>query len=546
MNATTTCSFEVGEDAETLLTAPVPPPTAKVHGRGRAARRINFASSLGMVLGAYGAPGSILLTLFLLEGLRADKWQIGLVLTMTYLGPTFEPVGAYLVERFGRRRPLFLAGFLVNRLPFFVFALIPLLGPPETCRGLGLGLVFAVVAVTRVGAHLATPAWWTWVADLVPERRRARFFGCRTQSASAVTAASMVVGLTLLHLGGGLTNARLVSALFAAGALFGLIDILLYLGVPEPPFKAIGNSQKLKEVCSSGLFSFLREFRAPFRESTFRRLILGMGLWSFSANLVLPFVPVYQCGEMLAGRHLGLGISFLSLAGLSVLASLATMLTSRKWADWAPRLGTRSLVLLGSGYLFVNLAYGFIGPVSMALLIPVVLVGGVLIGAWTVSTNQLLLAVAPRTNRSYYVSAYNFTNGWLMAGGPLLGGLLADHLPVLGWVLPGGLPCCYFHLLLILASAGGVGALIILAGLSPWRLHQTTPADPLGKTDCQSVLRREIRWHRIGVLELAEMTRANGQLTSDGRSPINKDLSEDRIPQSPSAAPRGFSERRAA
>jgi len=28
-----------------------------------------------------------------------------------------------------------------------------------------------------------------------------------------------------------------------------------------------------------------------------------MGLWSFSSNLVLPFLPVFQRGETLAGRR---------------------------------------------------------------------------------------------------------------------------------------------------------------------------------------------------------------------------------------------------
>jgi MFS family permease len=411
-----------------------------------------------MVLGAYGAPGSILLTLFLLEWLRADKWQIGLVLTMTYLGPTLEPLGAYLAERLGRRRPLFLAGFLLNRLPFFALGVVPLLGPSSVGRGRGIAIVLAVVAVTRVGAALGTPAWWSWLGDLVPERRRARFFGCRTQSAGAVTAASLVVGLTLLETCGGMANCWLVSGLFTAGAAFGTLDILLYLTIPEPrPCRGA-----TRPVAAPFPQALVQHIRAPFAAGSFRRLILGMGLWSFSANLIVPFAPVYQRGESLAGQQVGLGISFLALAGLSVLASLATMVTARRWGDWSQRLGPRRLLLAGSGYLFVHLAYCLVGPGSLAMLVPISLASGAMAGAWSVAANQLLLGVAPREERSYFVSAYNLTNGWLMAGGPLLGGMLADHLPLLGWRLPGGLPCCYFHLLIVLACAGGATALTIL------------------------------------------------------------------------------------
>src|SRR5207302_1203548 len=162
---------------------------------------------------------------------------------------------------------------LCNRIPFLGLAIIPLLGPPDRCRQLGIVLVLAIVGMTRMPAALGTPAWWSWMGDLVPERRRSRFFSCRQQTASAATGIS---------------------------------------------------------------------------------LILGMGLWSFSANLVMPFLPVYQRGEMIAGHQLGLGISWFYLAALTVAASFAGMLTSRRWGQWIERMGPHRLLLLGSGYLFVN------------------------------------------------------------------------------------------------------------------------------------------------------------------------------------------------
>jgi MFS family permease len=465
------------------------------------AARANLAGALGTVWACFGAPGSVLLTLFLKEWLHAAKWQIGLVLTMTYLGPTFEPPGAYLVERFGCRRALFLVTFLLNRVAFFALAAVPLLGPPEACRDLGIGVVLVVVGATRVVAHLGTPAWWSWMADLVPEHRRCQFFGCRNQASNAGTAVSLLVGMALLQTCGGMSNHGLISALFAVGAFFGTLDILLYFRVPEPPMRSRATGQ--------GLGGFVRSFAAPFRKADFRRLILGMGLWSFSSNLVLPFLPVYQRGEVLAGHHLGLDVSWLGLALLTVVGSLAGMLTSRRWAAWIDRLGPRWLLLCGSGSLFVNLAYLVVRPERGLLwLMPVSFLGGALTAAWTVSAQQLLLGIAPRENRSFYVSAYNFTNGWLMAGGPLLGGLLADRLPVLGWQLPGGLPCCYFHALLLLAVVGGMGALTILAGV---------PATPAPGRRALPPKRDRVLWARVRVLWQPRRERTTSQSLDNGR-----------------------------
>lgn len=427
----------------------------RVHGRARGARRANLAGACGQVWATFGAPGSVLLTLFLKEWLHAEKWQIGLVMTMTFLGPCFEPPGAWLAERLGRRRPLFLATHLINRLLFFFLALLPLAGSSPECRSLGIAVVFAVVGISRVVAHLGAPAWWSWMADLVPERRRSRFFACRTQAAGVMTAASFVVGMALLQTCGGMANPTLVSALFIVGAGFGTLDILLYFRVPEPPMLQMSRTQ--------GFQDFVGSFRRPFRDQTFRRLLWGMGLWSFSANLVMPFLPVYQRGELVGDEMVGLGVSWFFLAVLNVTGSTAGFLTCRRWCALSERYGPRFLMVVGSGYLFVNLAYLFVHPEGMlAALVPVALVSGGLNAAWTVGTHQLLLQVAPREKRSFFISAYNFTNGWMMAAGPLLGGILADGLPILSWQLPSGMWCCYFHVLLVMAFVGGVGALFLL------------------------------------------------------------------------------------
>ena len=95
-------------------------------------------------------------------------------------------------------------------------------------------------------------------------------------------------------------------------------------------------------------------------------------------------------------------------------------------------------------------------------LLPLAFITGTLSAAWTVSNQQHLLRSAPKENRSFYISAHNFTNGLLMAAGPLIGGLVGRRAPFLNWTWPGGLPCCYFHILLFLASVGGCGALFIL------------------------------------------------------------------------------------
>ncbi len=111
--------------------------------------------------------------------------------------------------------------------------------------------------------------------------------------------------------------------------------------------------------------------------------------------------------------------------------------------------------------------------------------------------------MAPAANRGFYVSAHNFTNGWLMAGGPLLGGLIADRLPVLGVTLPGGLPGCYFHVLLLIAVVGGVAALCVLA-----RVPVAEPAKP------QAAPAGRVIWGRVRLVWTGAVARLSNRWVS--------------------------------
>jgi MFS family permease len=423
------------------------------------------SSALGNVWATCGAPNSLLLVMFLSEWLRAEKWQIGLVLAITNLGPTLEPLGAWLVERLGHRKRQFLITHLLNRLPFFSFALLPWLDREGGGGPAALALVYAVVVGTRVAGHLGTAAWWSWIADLVPGRSRGRWLGCRVGWNSLVTAVSFVTVGWLLQHGGGMRDPLLLSTLFAAGAAFGVADILLYFAVPDVPLNARRPGVGLGEFC--------RQAAAPFRDEGFRRLVLGVGLWSLAVNLVVPFIPLYLKGGPRDPLHPGLGVTWPYLAAFNVCTQLGMALASRTWGLWCGRIGPRLLLTIGSGHFFVLLAFLLVGRRHYeAPLLLTALVSGILQSAWTVGTQQALLEMAPGGNHGYRTSAYNLANGWFTGAGSILGGLVAAAWPLAGFRLPSGLPCAYLHVLLLCGTVLGLAAVMLVR-------RATTPATTL-------------------------------------------------------------------
>ena len=489
----------------------------------RGAALANVGGALGNVWATYGAPNSLLLLLFVSEWLHGEKWHVGLILALNNLGPTLEPLGAWLMERLGRRKALFLATHLCQRIPFLIFALIPLLPPSAANLQLGLTLVFIVVAVTRIAGHLGSAAWWSWMGDLVPAERRSHWLGSRFQCASGVMAVSFLAASQLLHHCGGLHNCVLVSGLFAIGATFGVADILIYCWVPELPMRTHRPCRSWRD--------FLGRAGQPYRQPAFCRFLLCLGVWLFGVNLVVPFVPLYLKGEWVAGEYVGLGVSWTYLAAFQVLAQVGTMLSSRWWGRWCPRLGPRHLLHVGAGHLFVQLSLLLVGQHHYHLcLLTTSLLGGILLGAWQVGSQQMLFELAPIKNRGFYTSAYNTTSGWGIAAGSFLGGMLADRFSTAAWRLPSGLPIAYLHIQLVVGASIGCCALWLLARVSAERPIHPRPWQRMAK---RLTLPPRLAWKRWEAIRNVALGTRQSRHTIIGDSPL-RTQEPARVPSCPS------------
>src|SRR4029077_4024757 len=85
------------------------------------------------------------------------------------------------------------------------------------------------------------PGWMSWMADIVPDRLRGKYFSRRRQWGilSAIPTA-LVVGWIVDHLapvGDGNATLRICAILFMCSAVFGVIDILLFKCVPDVPME---------------------------------------------------------------------------------------------------------------------------------------------------------------------------------------------------------------------------------------------------------------------------------------------------------------------
>ncbi|MDH5345005.1 MAG: MFS transporter, partial [Gammaproteobacteria bacterium] len=109
--------------------------------------------------------------------LNATAPQIGLLASLPPLLASFaQPFSAWLGRATGYRKRIVLLGAGLQAFAWLPILFLPILFPVQA-----VPLLIASVVLYHGGAHLVAPQWSSMMGDIVPERRRGRFFGLRTR-----------------------------------------------------------------------------------------------------------------------------------------------------------------------------------------------------------------------------------------------------------------------------------------------------------------------------------------------------------------------------
>jgi len=238
---------------------------------GWTARRSMELITLGWVFGSVwltattGSPT----TVFLKE-LGATPWQFGIVAAVPYIASLLSLPASLLIERTGERKKVFLHSLYLQRALWFAIALMPLwLVSRFGVHGMGgamrlfLLLLFLMHAAGAVGG----PAWVSWMADVVPDRLRGKYFSRRRQwgVVSAIPTA-LLAGWMLDRCCAtcdSMTTLRWCAILFMCAAVFGVTDIHLFrylADVPKAPQRGFGLLKALGEPLRNRQFLWFASF----------------------------------------------------------------------------------------------------------------------------------------------------------------------------------------------------------------------------------------------------------------------------------------------
>jgi len=338
--------------------------------------------------------------------LKATTPQIAVLASLPpLLGSFMQLLSAWIARYKVRRKTLIMTGAAFQALTWLPIMVLPALFPSHAVM-----LLVICVTVYYATAHFIAPQWISLMGELVPERRRGRYFARRTRLASATAFVSLVVaGMVLAFFDSrGHTLAGYL-IIFGAAAAARVVSAY-HLGRMHEPVAVSAAPPPL--VTSDWL--------RRLRRSPFIYFSLFMASMQFAVAIASPFFTVY----MLRDLH----FSYLQFMANTAVVVLVQFLALNTWGRLSDVFGNR-LILVLTGAVIPFLPSMWLVSSDFWYLIGVQVLGGLSWAGFTLSAGNFLYDLVPSPKRTTYLAFHNVVLGVGVFLGAMLGGFLAAWMP---------------------------------------------------------------------------------------------------------------------
>ncbi|MBN8218116.1 MAG: MFS transporter [Spirochaetes bacterium] len=359
----------------------------------RSLRLVTVAGSLALV---YSAAISSPMSTDFFRRMGFGEVEFGILsgIPMLMLGMQF--LGALWGNRLQSRRAVFMGLIISGRLLWIPIILVPLL---PVATGHRTAIMLALLAVSSLLLNLGPPIWFSWMGDLIPRRILSRYWGGRMRMMQGVWLLTYIplvlFGFRYQALGLSLPQAFFLITVLGVAA--GVVDILLFLWVWEPP-PAPARERPLLETLLE-----------PMRQPSFRSYMVWNVAYSASVMIGAAFMLLYVLKV--------LALPLWEVMVIWWMPGIGSMLSSAFWGRLIDRFGSRPILVLCTGLkpLAPIVFFVITRENAFAILCGFFIFDNMLNMGSQLATNGFMLRMAPRENRGMFVAAISSLPG--IAGG---------------------------------------------------------------------------------------------------------------------------------
>ena len=265
-------------------------------------------------------------------------------------------------------------------------------------------------AIRGMMGNFCNPAWTSMVADLVPMKSRARYFGKRNVAIIAASIlAAPIAGKVVKSLSGLSSFPHLgFQAIFFLSFAVGMLSTLSFSRIPDA---------SVSEATATRPTSF--PLRALLSDRRFAGFAASALVWNTALQVSAPFFNVYLVSR--------LGASAAMVGLLTCISSVTTLFGQLAFGRITDRKGDVFVeVLTGLLIPFLPIAWIFVTAPEQVALINVV--SGILWAGFNLANFNILLKLTPDDRRPEATALYQTLVIASAVVGPLIGGALADTI----------------------------------------------------------------------------------------------------------------------
>ncbi len=343
--------------------------------------------------------------------LGASNTLVGLLVSLPALINIFWLIpSARIIERQRRRLPIIvLAGFL-QRLGYLLIALMPFVLRAHRPEAL-----VALVALITLPTAMASVAFTSLIAEVLPADKRAQVISIRSVLVSTVSTVTVLISGKLLDLLPFPLNYQL---LFGAGFAASLVSLYYVSHIQVADAIVADQQARRKAPLAIRLRRFVKQI---VKQRDFVRFSASAFVFHWGLYLPTALYAIYRV------KNLGASDSWIGL--LSMTQSAATTVTYFYWGRVASRKGNRLVLLISSlGVVLFPVLTGLSTRIEPLLLVSVI--GGMFGAGFSLSFFNTLLEVCPQERRPSYVAIHTTLINVAAFLAPLLGTSLANLLDI--------------------------------------------------------------------------------------------------------------------
>jgi MFS family permease len=336
--------------------------------------------------------------------LKANNIHIGLLSSLPLLtGSLSQLFSNRLIKLLKSRKILVITSAFLQGIMYIPIALVFFFGT--------LKVVYLILfaCLYWIFGMILSPAWNSWMGDLVYENKRGTYFGRRSKvTGSATFLAYMAAGYILQRYATDPTLEYIgFVIIFCLAFSSRMVSVTFLMRKYEPPYETVKSAE-------FSIWEFIKEAR--FRN--YGLLVLYLSIMNASVYISAPFFTPYMLYD--------LKLDYMTFTVINAAAIITKIFFLPVWGRSSDRFGTRKVLSL-TGFLMPLTPVLWMFSHDFAYLIVIQIYSGFIWAGFEIASFNFIYDTTSPQKRATAIAYYNVINGIAIFTGAMTGGLIVRY-----------------------------------------------------------------------------------------------------------------------